>query len=240
MGLLLDGVPIALVLPVSFSAFLRVGSEGSMNWLSATLLTALRYAALFLGLYLPALYAAVASFHQEMIPTKLLRSMIAAKQEVPFSVAVEVLAMLLAFELLMEAGIRLPDPVGDTVSIIGALIVGQAAVEARLVSPIAIIVVAVSGIACYALPSQDLGAAVRLWRALLLLGGICAGLYGVALASCLIAAHLASIDSYGLNYTAPLSGRRAGSLLRLLLSPPFTLRRHTEAPDGAADRRASR
>ena len=73
-----------------------------------------------------------------------------------------------------------------------------------------------------------------------LLAGIFAGLYGVALASCLIAAHLASIDSYGLNYTAPLSGRRAGSLLRLLLSPPFTLRRHTEAPDGAADRRASR
>ena len=130
------------------------------------------------------------------------------------------IGMLVAFALLQEAGLRLPNPVGDTVSIIGALIVGQAAVEARLVSPIAIIVVAVSGIACYTMPSQDMGSAVRLCRTLLLLAGIAAGLYGVALCCCLIAAHLSSLDSFGQNYTAPLSGRRGGGLLKLLFLPP--------------------
>ena len=240
VGLLLDGVPIALVLPVSFSAFLRVGSEGSMNWLSATLLTALRYAALFLGLYLPALYAAVASFHQEMIPTKLLLSIVEAKRDVPFSTSFELIGMLLAFALLQEAGLRLPDPVGDTVSIIGALIVGQAAVEARLVSPIAIIVVAVSGIACYALPSQDLGAAVRLWRALLLLGGICAGLYGVALLSCLLAVELSSLESFGRSYTAPLSGEERFGMAALLVSPPLFARKLRDRALNTPDRRRQR
>ena len=227
-ALLVDGIPIALALPASFAAFMRSSGDASTNPFVLCLLTALRYLALVLGLYLPALYAAVASFHPEMIPTRLLLSIMEAKKDVPFSTAAELLGMLVAFALLQEAGLRLPDPVGDTVSIIGALIVGQAAVEARLVSPIAIIVVAVSGIACYALPSQDLGAAVRLWRALLLLAGICAGLYGVALASCLLAAHLAGIDSFGMNYTAPLSGRRGGALLRLLLP----------ARPGTADRSA--
>ena len=215
-AVLVDGIPIALALPVSFAEFMKVTGDGSMNGLVVSLLTALRYLALVLGMYLPALYAAVAAFHPEMIPTRLLLSIIEAKKDVPFSTAAE----LVAFALLQEAGLRLPNPVGDTVSIIGALIVWQAAVEARLVSPIAIIVVAVSGIACYTMPSQDMGSAVRLCRILLLLAGIAAGLYGVALVSCLIAAHLSSIDSFGQNYTAPLSGRAGGGILKLLFLPP--------------------
>ena len=219
-AVLVDGIPIALALPASFAEFMKVTGDSSMNYLFVSLLTALRYLALVLGMFLPALYVSVASFHPEMIPTRLLLSIIEAKKDVPFSTAAELVGMLVAFALLQEAGLRLPNPVGDTVSIIGALIVGQAAVEARLVSPIAIIVVAVSGIACYTMPSQDMGSALRLCRALLLLAGICAGLYGVALACCLLAAHLSSIDSFGQNYTAPLSDRRGGALLRLLLSPP--------------------
>ena len=220
VAVLVDGIPIALALPVSFAAFMKVTGDGSMNALVVSLLTALRYLALVLGMFLPALYASVASFHPEMIPTRLLLSIMEAKKDVPFSTAAELVGLLVAFALLQEAGLRLPNPVGDTVSIIGALIVGQAAVEARLVSPIAIIVVAVSGIACYTMPSQDMGSAVRLCRALLLLAGICAGLYGVALGCCLIAAHLSSIDSFGHNYTAPLSGRKGGGLVKLFLLPP--------------------
>lgn len=221
VGLLVDGLPIALVLPVTFADFMKVTGDGSMNYLVAGTLTVLRYAALVLGMYLPALYAAVASFHQEMIPTRLLLSIIEAKKDVPFSTSAEMLGMLFAFALLQEAGLRLPNPVGDTVSIIGALIVGQSAVEARVVSPIAIIVVAVSGIACYTMPSQDMGSAVRLCRTLLLLAGIFAGLYGVGLASCLIVTHLSSIESFGVNYCAPLGGGRGGGLLRMLPRPPL-------------------
>ena len=110
---------------------------------------------------------------------------------------------------------RLPDPAGQTVSIIGALIVGQAAVEAKLVSPISIIVVAISGIAGYALPSQDLASALSLSRLLLLLLAVWAGLYGVGLGLCLLLLHLCSLDSLGLDYTAPLGARRRRFLRHL-------------------------
>lgn len=220
VGILADGLPVGLVLPVTFAEFMRVGDDRANHFSYAAVLTLLRYLALFIALYLPALYVAVALYHQEMIPTGLLISIIEAKQNVPFSTALEVTGMLIAFSLLQEAGLRLPNPVGDTVSIIGALIVGQSAVEAQVVSPIAIIVVAFSGIACYTLPSQDMGAAVRLSRFALLLAAMAAGLFGVFAASCLLLLHLAGIDSYGVNYTAPLTDGRPWGLIRLLFLPP--------------------
>lgn len=220
VGLLVDGLPVGLVLPVTFSEFMRVTGDSNMHFLVATTLTILRYFALLLSILLPAFYVAVAMYHQEMIPTRLLLSIIDAKQDVPFSTALEVLSMIVAFGLLQEAGLRLPNPIGDTVSIIGALIVGQSAVEARVVSPIAIIVVALSGIACYTLPSQDMGSAVRLTQVLFLLSAIAAGLFGVAAFSCLFFLHLCSIDSFGINYTAPLTDSRPFGLLRLLIRIP--------------------
>ena len=220
IGLLVDGLPVGLLLPATLSAFLRVTGDSSMHFLVSTMLTLLRWLALGLGLLLPAFYAAVALYHQEMIPTQLLRSIIQAEQDLPFSTSLELLGMLAAFSLLQEAGLRMPNPIGDTVSIIGALIVGQAAVEAKVVSPIAIIVVAVSGICCYTLPSQDLGFAVRLTRLALLLGAVFAGLFGVGVVGCLALLHLADLDSFGAAYAAPLSSGRPGGLGRLLLRPP--------------------
>ena len=220
IGLLIDGVPVGLVLPVTLAAYMKVAGDSSMHPLPATMLSLLRYAALLLSTFLPAFYVAVALYHQEMIPTRLLLSIIESERQVPFSTALEVLSMLGAFSLLQEAGLRMPDPVGDTVSIIGALIVGQAAVEAQVVSPIAIIVVAISGICCYTLPSQDLAYALRLWRLALLLGAIAAGLFGVGLVSCLLLLHLAELDSFGRSYTAPLSEARPGALRRILLRRP--------------------
>ena len=220
VGLLIDGLPMGLVLPVTYAEFMKVTGDGSMHFTVASLLTVLRYLALALSALLPAVYVAVAMYHQEMIPTRLLLSIIEAEQNVPFSTALEVLGMLAAFSLLQEAGLRLPNPMGDTVSIIGALIVGQAAVEAKVVSPIAIIVVAISGIACYTLPSQDLAFAVRLTRLSLLLGAIAGGLFGVGAGCCLLLLHLGDLDSFGLNYTAPLSDGRPLGLMRLLLRPP--------------------
>ncbi len=223
VGLLVDGLPVGMVLPVTLAEFMKVTGDSSSHFTVATALTLLRYLALLLSVLLPALYVAVAMYHQEMIPTKLLLSIIKAKQDVPFSTATEVLSMIIAFGLLQEAGLRLPNPIGDTVSIIGALIVGQSAVEARVVSPIAIIVVAVSGIACYTLPSQDLGSAVRLTRFVLLLAAIAAGLFGMGLVLCLVLLHLADLDSFGVNYTAPLSEGQDGGLLRLLIRLPKPL-----------------
>ena len=208
VGILVDGLPVGLLLPASLPAFLEVTGDGSMHPLVSATLSALRWLALAIGLLLPGFYTAVALYHPEMIPTRLLQSIIRAEQDLPFSTALEVLGMLAAFSLLQEAGLRMPNPIGDTVSIIGALIVGQAAVEAKLVSPIAIIVVAVSGIACYTLPSQDLGFALRLGRLGLLLGAIFAGLYGLGLAGCLLLLHLAELESFGTPYLSPSPGVR--------------------------------
>ena len=237
VGILIDGLPVGLVLPVSFAEFMKVTGDSNMHFLVSSSLTILRYLALVLSVLLPAVYVSVSMYHQEMIPTKLLQSIIDAKQNVPFSTAIEIISLLLAFGFLQEAGLRLPNPIGDTVSIIGALIVGQSAVEAQLVSPIAIIVVAVSGIACYTLPSQDLGAALRLLRFVLLLSAIAAGLYGVGLVSCLVLLHLASMDNFGFNYTAPLSGSYAGGLFRLLIRIPKSMNKFRDPLLRGYDRR---
>ena len=237
IGLLVDGLPVGLVLPVSFGEFMKVTGDSSMHHLVASSLTVLRYAALLLALLLPGLFVAMVRFHPEMLPTRLLLSIMEAEQDVPFTSAIEVLAMLGAFGLLQEAGLRMPTPLGDTVSIIGALIVGQAAVEAKLVSPIAIIVVAVSGIACYALPSQDMSAALRLWRLGMLLAAIWAGLFGVGLVICLMLLHLADLDSFGVNYTAPLSEGRPWGLWRLLLRVPKPWNKHRDPLLGSPDER---
>ena len=216
---------------------MKVTGDSNMHYLVASSLTILRYLALLLSVLLPAVYVAVSMYHQEMIPTKLLQSIIDAKQNVPFSTALEIFGLLLAFGFLQEAGLRLPNPIGDTVSIIGALIVGQSAVEAQLVSPIAIIVVAVSGIACYTLPSQDLGSALRLVRLVLLISAIAAGLYGVGLASCFILLHLAGMDSFNCNYTAPLSDEFYGGLFRLLIRVPKRLNKFRDPLLRGYDRR---
>lgn len=237
IGLLVDGIPVGLVLPVTFAEFMRVTGDRSNHFTYATALTVLRYLALFISLFLPALYVAVATFHPEMIPTRLLISIIEAKQYVPFSTAMEVTGMLIAFSLLQEAGLRLPNPVGDTVSIIGALIVGQSAVEAKVVSPIAIIVVALSGIGCYTLPSQDMGAAVRMTRFALLLAAVAAGLFGVCAMSCLVLLHLARIDSFGVNYTAPLTDGRGFGVVRLLFLPPKPWQKRRDSTLNTPDRR---
>ena len=152
--------------------------------------------------------------------SKLLLSMTAAKQYVPFGAATEVAAMLLAFELLQEAGLRLPDPVGQTASIIGALIVGQSAVEAKVVSPIAVIVVALAGIAGYTMPSQDLGGAVRLFRLALVAAAAALGIYGVVMGAALIIWYTAGLESLGVSYTAPFTGSDSGALARVLLKRP--------------------
>ena len=130
---------------------------------------------------------------------------LAAKQEVPFSTVFEVLIMLLAFEVLQEAGLRLPSPIGATVSILGGLVVGNAAVEARIVSPAVLIAVAIAGVAGYTMPSQDFAAALRLWRFLLAILASAAGLFGLAAGCAGLIYHLASLETFGVPYLAPFT-----------------------------------
>ena len=206
-GVLCDGQPVGWLLPATLPEMLRTQEDRSRHALVAAALRALRAAALLLSLTLPAVYVAVAMHHQEMIPGRLLLSAIRAKEEVPFSTLAEVLGMLLSFELLHEAGIRLPEPVGQTVSVIGALIVGQSAVEARVLSPIVIIVVALAGVAGYTLPSQELGAAVRLWRFALVGLAAALGFFGMTAGLFLLLWRLCDTENLGVCLLHPLCDR---------------------------------
>lgn len=225
VGLIVDGLPLGFLLPAPLPAFMVVGDDRARQFLVASFLRLLRWASLLITATLPALFVAMSMYHQEMIPTQLLMSMIEAKQKVPFASPLEILGLLLAFELLQEAGLRLPNPIGDTVSIIGALIVGQAAVEARVVSPVAVIIVAAAGICSFTLPSQDLAGALRLIRLALVLLAAALGLFGLMLGAALTLWHLCSMESFGLAYTSPLSEGGIRAWLRSLLRPPLWMSR---------------
>ena len=220
-GLLADGLPLGFLTQGTLARQLKVTEDSAVHWLPASLLTLLRFGAMLLSILLPALYVCVTVYHQEMLPAKLMLSVIRSKQDVPFSMAAETLGMLLSFELLQEAGLRLPKSVGETVSIIGALIVGQSAVEAKVVSPIVVIVVALAGIAGYTMPDQDLSAALRLCRFLLTVLSLLLGLFGLTAGLILLTWYLCTLESFGTAWLAPFCEGDAAGLLRSLLRPPL-------------------
>lgn len=215
VGLLADGLPLGYLAPVGLGRLMRSPEDRATDFFSASMLRLLRYAALGVSLLLPALYAAMAMFHQQMLPTKLLLSIIESKQNVPFSTLLEVLGLLCAFELLQQAGLHLPQAVGTAVSIIGGLVVGTAAVDAKLVSPAALIVTASSGICGFTLPNRELSDAVRLWRFVLtVLAGLW-GLFGVTVGLLLLLTELAGLESLGRSYLSPFGRAEVkGTLVR--------------------------
>ena len=200
VGLLVDGLPQGYLAPVDLGWLMTSPEDQGVDYLSASFTRILRYGALLLSLLLPGLYVAMATYHQEMIPYPLLKSMIEAKKAVPFPTILEVLGLLLAFELLREAGIHLPQSIGQTVSIIGGLVVGSAAVEAKLISPAALIAVAVAGICGFALPERDFANAIRLWRLGLTGTAAVGGLFGFTAGVVALVIHLAGLQSMGLPY----------------------------------------
>ena len=209
VGLLVDGLPLGYLLPVDVGYLMTSPEDLGTDYLSAAFVRVLRYGALAVSLLLPACYIALALFHQQMIPLPLLRAIIESKESVPFSTAAEVLGLLLAFELLQEAGIHLPQSVGQSVSIVGGIVVGTAAVEASLVSPASLIAVSLAGICGFVLPNRDFAEALRLCRFLLTVTGVLAGLFGVTVGLIGLVIHLSGLTSLDEPYLSPfVSGRK--------------------------------
>ena len=214
VGLLVDGLPLGYLAPVDLECLMESTEDLSRDYVSASCVRVLRYGALIFSLLLPGFYIALTVFHQQMIPLPLLRAMIESKKDVPFPSALEVLGLLIAFELLQETGIHLPQAVGQSVSTVGGIVVGTAAVEAGLISPAALIVVSIAGICGFVLPNRDLAEAVRVWRFGLGILGAAAGLFGVTLGLIGLAIHLGGLSSLDVPYLSPFQTSEHNGILR--------------------------
>lgn len=200
---LVNGSPYALIVPAVFIDFLESSEDNNIKFQFANLLKVIRIASFLITLLLPGIYIAITSFHLEFIPTELLFAIVASRASVPFSIIFEIIIMELSFELIREAGLRVPSPIGPTIGIIGALIIGQSAVEAGIVSPILIIIVAITGITSFAIPDYYLAFHCRIWRFVYIIFGYLAGLLGIAFASFIHILIATKVQSFGVSYLEP-------------------------------------
>lgn len=216
VGLLVDGLPLAYLVPVDLGYLLESPEDRSRDYVSASCVKVLRYGAFLLSLLLPGIYIAMVMFHSEWIPPELLDTILNTDQPRPFTTASEVLGLLIAYELIQEAGIHLPRAIGQSVSMIGGIVVGTAAVEAGLIAPMVLIVVSTTGICGFVLPNRDLAQAVRVWRFAIGVLGMLLGLWGVGLGMITLVLHLAGIRSLGVSYLIPTPAGRGILRKRLI------------------------
>lgn len=206
---LVDNSPVGILLPAAFNDFLQVSEDEFHHFELVTFLRIIRYLAAAFAMLFSGVYLAVTNFHTQVLPTNLILSFAEARKGVPFPGILEVLFMEIAFECIREAGVRAPGPLGGTIGIVGGLIIGQAAVEANLVSGIVVVVVAVTALATLAIPNEEFSAPFRLLKfGFILLGGTM-GVFGILLGLYLVFSHLAGLKSFGIPYLAPFAAQRS-------------------------------
>ena len=203
VAVLINGNPYCLVMPATLIDFISSPEDTNLKFQFANFLKFLRLIALVITILFPAFYIAMAIFHQELIPTELLFSILVSRENVPFPPIVEIVVMEIFFELIREAGLRVPSPLGPTIGIVGALILGQAAVSANIVSPILIIIVAITAISSFAIPDFSFSFHIRLVRFIFLMLAYVFGFLGIAIGLFVYVCILCSLKSFGVPYTVP-------------------------------------
>lgn len=205
VGILVDGSPEGLVIPGNLVMFFQSAEDYYERFHITILTRGIRLIAAFISLLLPTIYVAATTFHHELIPTALLLSIAAGRESVPFPAAIEALLMIFTFEIVREAGVRLPGVIGQAVSIVGALVIGQAVVSAGIVSPIMVVIIALTEISSFALPFYDMGATLRILRYPLILLAATLGIFGIVIGVLAIIIHLCGVRSFGDPYFVGLA-----------------------------------
>ncbi|MEC0228992.1 spore germination protein [Paenibacillus alba] len=205
VAIFVDGTPFVLEAPALFVQFFQSAEDYYQRAEFATLIRILRYICFFISLMAPSFYIAVTTFHQELVPSSLLFNLAAQREGIPFPAFVEALLMEVTFEILREAGVRLPKTVGQAVSIVGALVIGQGAVDAGLVSPAMVIVVAITAISNFVIPAFSMGIPIRILRFILMIFAATFGLFGITVGLIGMVQHLCSLRSFGVPYMSPMA-----------------------------------
>lgn len=237
VAILVDGTPFALMVPAVFGNFFTSPEDYYDRWIYGSITRSLRIIGSYLASFLPALFVSTISFHPNLLPTPLVMAIAASRQGLPFPVVVEALLMEVSFELLREAGARLPRPIGQTIGIVGGIIIGDAAVRSRLISPIMVIVVSLTAIAAFVIPSYNLANAFRLLRFPLIVGAGVLGLYGVVIGFILINVHMVCLKSFGVVYLSPFAPYRHQDWKDLLIRAPIRTLIHRPETFQPQDRR---
>ncbi|PEF43257.1 spore germination protein [Bacillus wiedmannii] len=204
-AILVDGSPFALIAPLVFVDIFQSVEDHYERWVIGTLLRILRMGSGIVAVLMPAMYVALVSYHQGLIPSKLAYSIAGAREGVPFPAYIETLMMALTMELIREAGIRLPKPMGQTIGIVGGLVIGEAAVNAGIVNPFLVIIIAVTAIATFSLPVYSITITFRILLFVFVLAATAFGLYGIILALIALAVHITNLKSVGVPYTTPIA-----------------------------------
>ncbi|WP_025026248.1 spore germination protein [Caldalkalibacillus mannanilyticus] len=205
IAILVDGTPFVLIVPALFMQFFQASEDYYQRFDISTIIRLLRFLTFFIALLAPAFYVAILTFHQEMLPTELLIGVVANREGVPFPAFIEALLMEITFEILREAGVRMPRAVGQAISIVGALVLGQAAVEAGLVSPAMVIIVSITAISNFVFPSFNMAIAIRMIRFLMMGLAAAFGLFGITIGIIAMVLHLCSLRSFGIPFMSPMA-----------------------------------
>lgn len=218
--LLMNNSPSSLVLPATLWSFIHNPEDHYLRFVYGNFTRILRFSAVFITIFASAIYVAITNYHAEMVPTDLLLAISATREKVPFPSFFEILMMEIAFELIREAGLRVPNPIGPTIGIVGALILGQAAVQANIVSPIVVIVVALSGLCSYTISDISMNFTVRIIRFAFIFAAGLLGILGMSALFMVGLSYMVTIRSFGVPYLAPMSPKYASSkdtIIRRLL-----------------------
>jgi spore germination protein KA len=237
VAIFVDNTPFVLIAPTSFWQFLQASDDYYTRYMAGSFFRIIRHFAFLISLTLTSIYVMLVSFHQEMIPTPLALSIASGREVVPLPVLIEALMMDLVFELMREAGLRMPKPVGQAVSIVGSLVIGQAAVQAGIVSPFMVIIVAITGIASFAIPNYGASFSIRIIRFPLLIASGTMGLLGFASMFTVLVIHALTLRSFGESYLAPATPFQPSDQKDALIRFPWwKMNKRPQVADGDNER----